>query len=104
MFASLFSSIPYIGAFIKPGWFVAVSQGYNLAQFLYTTYNSTSPVQLTKNATLTLMDCCLPPQTKYPLLCVTVVCAVGASTMDPTGTCVAGTELLTKSLLEKCLR
>ena len=46
-----------------------VSQAYGLAKTAMRVSESTDPVCAMKNATLTIVEDCTPPQIKYPIKC-----------------------------------
>ncbi len=46
-----------------------VGQSYGLTKTAMRIYNSTDPIGAVKNATLSILDDCAPPQVKYPIKC-----------------------------------
>ena len=107
MFGGLIAAIPYAGttlsAIYASPWVFAAANSVKLGRTLCQVYNTTSPTQIAKNITLTLMDCCLHPHTKYPLLCLGVIGTAGAACTDPTGALLAGAEYIGDKLIKDCV-
>ena len=65
MFNAIMSHIP------------VVSQVYGFTTTAMKVYNSTSPVEAVKVATISIIDDCAPPQIKYPVKCGIFIAQVG---------------------------
>lgn len=50
-----------------------VGQAYGLTKTAMRVYNSTDPISAVKNATISIVEDCSPPQIKYPIKCGVLV-------------------------------
>jgi hypothetical protein len=54
-----------------------ISQAYGLTKTAMKVYNSTDPISAVKNATLSIIEDCAPPQVKYPIKCGILLAQLG---------------------------
>jgi hypothetical protein len=54
-----------------------VGQAYGLTKTAMRVYNSTDPISAVKNATLSIIEDCAPPQVKYPIKCGILLAQLG---------------------------
>ena len=54
-----------------------VGQVYGFTKTAMKVYNSTSPVEAVKIATISIIDDCAPPQIKYPVKCGILLAQIG---------------------------
>ena len=54
-----------------------VTQAYGLTKTAIRVSESTDPISALKNATLTIVDDCVPPQIKYPVKCGVFLAQLG---------------------------
>ena len=64
--------------------------------------NSTSPLMLTKNITLTVVDCCAPPPVRLAFHCAGVVATIGASIAAPSPITIGSAIHLLSEIYEEC--
>lgn len=64
--------------------------------------NSTNPLILTKNITLTVLDCCTPPPIRLAGHCLGVVAVVGASIASPNPVTIGSAIHLATEIYEQC--
>jgi hypothetical protein len=64
--------------------------------------NSTNPLVLTKNTTLTILDCCAPPPVRLVAHCVAVVALIGASVISPNPVTIGSSIHIVTELYELC--
>ena len=64
--------------------------------------NSTNPLVLTKNITLTLLDCCTPPPVRLVAHCIGAVALIGASIAAPNPVTIGSSIHLVSELYELC--
>ena len=65
--------------------------------------NSTNPVSLATNITLTVVECCSPPLLRLTSQCLSIVTLVGASWAFSNPTTIDWTVSLLRGLYFKCL-
>jgi len=76
------------------------------SQLLYKTgklVNSSDPLLLTTNITLTVVECCCPPPLRLASQCLSIVTLVGASWAFSNPTTIGCTVSLLSGLYFKCL-
>jgi len=66
------------------------------------TINSTNPLILTKNITLTVLDCCAPPPLRLAAHCVGVGALITASVVSPNPVTVGSAIHLVTEIYEQC--
>ena len=64
--------------------------------------NSTNPLSVTKNLTLTVIDCCSPPPVRLAAHCIAATALVAASVTSPTPVTIGSAIHLINELYEKC--
>ena len=64
--------------------------------------NSTNPMVLTKNITLTVIDCCAPPPLRFVAHCVAAGSLIGASVVAPNPVTVGSSIHILTELYENC--
>lgn len=64
--------------------------------------NSTNPFSLTKNITLTVIDCCTPPPIKLAAHCIAAVTVVGASVVSPNPVIIGSAVHLVTEIYDNC--
>ena len=64
--------------------------------------NSTNPLILTKNITLTVVDCCAPPPVRLAFHCAGVVAIIGASIAAPNPVTIGSAVHLVTEIYENC--
>jgi len=63
---------------------------------------SSNPLILTKNITLTVIDCCTPPSVRLAAHCVGTVAVLGASIVSPNPLTVGSALHLVTEIYEQC--
>lgn len=63
---------------------------------------SSNPLILTKNITLTVLDCCAPPPVRLACHCIGVVAFIGASIAVPNPVTVGSSIHLVSELYDLC--
>jgi hypothetical protein len=64
--------------------------------------NSTNPLVLTKNITLTVLDCCAPPPVRLAAHCVAAVASIGASVIAPNPVTIGSSIHIVTELYDLC--
>lgn len=64
--------------------------------------NSTNPLILTKNITLTVIDCCAPPPVRLAFHCAGIVATIGASIAAPNPVTIGSAIHLVTEIYENC--
>jgi hypothetical protein len=64
--------------------------------------NSTNPLIITKNITLTVIDCCAPPPVRLAFHCSAVVATIGASIVAPNPVTIGSAVHLITEIYENC--
>jgi hypothetical protein len=64
--------------------------------------NSTNPLSLTKNITLTVIDCCTPPPVRLAAHCVAAVAVIGASIASPNPVTIGSAVHIITDIYETC--
>ena len=64
--------------------------------------NSTNPLVLTKNITLTVIDCCSPPPLKLAAHCISVNAVIEASCLSPNPVTIGLAIHLVTEIYENC--
>jgi hypothetical protein len=64
--------------------------------------NSTNPLILTKNITLTVVDCCAPPPVRLAFHCAGIVVTIGASIAAPKPVTIGSAIHLATEIYENC--
>ena len=64
--------------------------------------NSTNPLTLTKNITLTILDCCAPPPLRLAAHCIGAGAVIAASVVSPNPVTIGSAFHLVLELYEKC--
>ena len=64
--------------------------------------NSTNPLIITKNITLTVVDCCAPPPVRLAFHCSAVVATIGASVVAPNPVTIGSAVHLLTEIYENC--
>jgi hypothetical protein len=64
--------------------------------------NSTNPLVLTKNITLTILDCCAPPPVRLVGHCVAAVALIGASVAAPNPVTIGSSIHIVTELYDLC--
>jgi len=64
--------------------------------------NSTNPLVLTKNITLTVLDCCAPPPVRLAAHCVAVVTLIGVSITAPNPVTIGSSVHIVTELYDLC--
>ena len=64
--------------------------------------NSTNPLIITKNVTLTVVDCCAPPPVRLAFHCTAVVATIGASIVAPNPVTIGSAVHLVTEIYENC--
>jgi hypothetical protein len=67
-----------------------------------TVTNSTNPLVLAKNITLTVLDCCAPPPVSLAFHCISAVALIGASIAAPNPVTVGSSIHLVSELYDRC--
>jgi hypothetical protein len=65
--------------------------------------NSTNPVSLATNVTLTVVECCTPPPLRLASQCLSIVTLLGASSVSPNPATIGCTVSMVSDLYFKCL-
>lgn len=63
---------------------------------------SSNPLILTKNITLTVIDCCTPPPVRLAAHCVGAVAVIGASIVSPNPLTVGSALHLVSEIYDEC--
>jgi hypothetical protein len=64
--------------------------------------NSTNPIMLTKNITLTILDCCAPPPVRLIAHCVSAGALIGASIAAPNPVTIGSSIHMLTEIYENC--
>lgn len=64
--------------------------------------NSTNPIMLTKNITLTILDCCAPPPVRLIAHCVSAGALIGASIAAPNTVTIGSSIHMLTEIYENC--
>ena len=64
--------------------------------------NSTNPLVLTKNITLTVIDCCSPPLLRLVAPCISVGAVIAASCISPNPITIGSSIHLVTETYENC--
>ena len=64
--------------------------------------NSTNPVYITKNITLTVIDCCTPPPLRIAAHCIAAAAVIGASIASPNPVTIGSAVHLVPKIYEAC--
>ena len=64
--------------------------------------NSTNPLVLTKNITLTVLDCCAPPPIRLAAHCIGATAVMAASVASPNPVTIGSTIHLISEIYENC--
>ena len=64
--------------------------------------NSTNPLIITKNITLTVVDCCAPPPVRLAFQCTAAVATIGASIVAPNPVTIGSAVHLVTEIYENC--
>ncbi len=64
--------------------------------------NSSNPLLLAKNVTLTVVDCCAPPPLRLAAHCVAASATIAASIASPNPVTIGSAVHLVTELYEKC--
>ena len=64
--------------------------------------NSTNPLVLTKNITLTVLDCCAPPPVRLAAHCIGVGAVIAASVASPNPVTIGSAVHLISEIYENC--
>lgn len=64
--------------------------------------NSTNPIMLTKNITLTILDCCAPPPVRLIAHCVSAGALIGASIAAPNPVTIGSSIHILTEIYENC--
>jgi len=64
--------------------------------------NSTNPLTLTKNITLTVLDCCAPPPLRLAAHCIGAGALIAASVASPNPVTVGSAIHLVSELYDQC--
>lgn len=72
-----------------------VKNGVNITNF-------TNPLVLTKNITLTVLDCCAPPPVRLAGHCVAAVALIGASVAAPNPVTIGSSIHIVTELYDLC--
>jgi hypothetical protein len=64
--------------------------------------NSTNPLQLTKNITLTVLDCCAPPPIRLAAHCVGAGALIAASIASPNPVTIGSSIHLISEIYDNC--
>lgn len=64
--------------------------------------NSTNPLVLTKNITLTVLDCCAPPLVRLAAYCLAAVALIGASVTAPNPVTIGSSIHIVTELYDLC--
>ena len=64
--------------------------------------NSTNPLIITKNVTLTVVDCCAPPPVRLAFHCTAVVATIGASIVAPNPVTIGSAVHLVTEIYDNC--
>ena len=64
--------------------------------------NSTNPLIITKNVTLTVVDCCAPPPVRLAFHSTAVVATIGASIVAPNPVTIGSAVHLVTEIYENC--
>lgn len=93
----MFQFISGIGTYLFPGGraLKLVKSGVNIT-------NSTNPLVLTKNITITVIDCCAPPPIRLAFHCTAVVATIGASIVSPNPVTIGSAIHLVTEIYDIC--
>lgn len=85
------------GSMIFPGGrvFKLIKSGVNITE-------STNPVLLTKNITLTVIDCCTPPPVKLAAHCISAGALIVASIVSPNPVTIGSSIHIITEIYERC--
>lgn len=72
-----------------------VKNGFNIT-------NSTNPIVLAKNITLTVVDCCAPPPIRLAAHCISLGALIGASIAAPNPVTIGSSIHMLAELYENC--
>lgn len=64
--------------------------------------NSTNPLTLAKNITLTVLDCCAPPPVRIAAHCIGVVAVIAASVAAPNLATIGSAVHLVTEIYDNC--
>jgi hypothetical protein len=64
--------------------------------------NSTNPLQITKNITLTVLDCCAPPPIRLSAHCIGAAAVIAASVASPNPVTIGSAIHLVSEIYENC--
>lgn len=64
--------------------------------------NSTNPLTLTKNITLTVLDCCAPPPVRLAAHCVAVGAMITASVVSPNPVAIGSSIHMITEIYDNC--
>ena len=64
--------------------------------------NSTNPLTLTKNITLTVLDCCAPPPLRLAAHCIGVGATIAASVVTPNPVTIGSAIHLVTEIYDNC--
>ncbi|WP_297691732.1 hypothetical protein [uncultured Eudoraea sp.] len=64
--------------------------------------NSTNPLVLTKNITLTIIDCCAPPPLRLAAHCIGATAVIAASVASPNPVTIGSAVHLISEIYENC--
>ena len=92
--APLKEYVPYYGVF---------SRATNLYSLAKNASNSTNPVVLTTNITLTVLECCTPHSVSLTFHCLAAIGSVGATCLAPNLTIATASLGIVAELYKKCL-
>jgi hypothetical protein len=79
--------------------------GFRITKLIKSTVNITSssnPLILTKNITLTVIDCCTPPPVRLAAHCVGAVAVIGASIVSPNPYTLGSAFHLVNEIYDQC--
>lgn len=93
----MFQFITNAATYIFPGGraLKLVKDGVNIT-------NSTNPLMLTKNITLTVVDCCAPPPLRLAFHCAGAVATIGASIASPNPVTIGSAIHLVTEIYDRC--
>jgi len=78
------------------------ARALKLVKASVTVTNSTNPLVLAKNITLTVLDCCAPPPVSLAFHCISAVALIGASIATPNPITVGSSIHLVSELYDRC--
>jgi hypothetical protein len=64
--------------------------------------NSTNPLTLTKNITLTVLDCCAPPPVRLVAHCISAGALIAASVVSPNPVTIGSALHIVTEIYENC--